>query len=78
MTTQEILNALNSYAIEDLEHAKQNGVMCITGTKHGNVEVTYRVDKYMATNFNTGEKLTQWIDELAMAQWLVGVYVVEQ
>ena len=76
MTAQEIKTALNEYATEDVQLAKDSGGCFITDTKLGCIDLEYNGRAFSARTNNGGLHKFSY-DEADMIVWLANQYVVE-
>ena len=75
LTTTELKEHLISYAKDDLECAKKEGSIMITGTKLGLIIMNYENGLFQAFN-NMGSQFTEKIPLIKMAKWLSKQYEV--
>ena len=78
MATQDIQTALIKFAKSDLRIAKKDGIVVVTQSKIGNIEIEYDGDTFQASRFNTSNfNTTQLTGKMSfgnMATWLADKY----
>jgi len=77
MDTNKLKETLLGYAMDDIDVALSEGRVLVTGTKSGNIEISYDAFIFTITKFPTGEPVRRFASIKSTAMFMATLYEIK-